>query len=291
MRHSLLIRSCVVTLGICGTWLAYTQTQPKPPVLRLNPVKENLYEITGHGGNVAVYVTTEGVVLVDDKFEIDHETILQMVKSVTSEPIRYVISTHHHDDHSGGNASFIGSAEIISTAKARRNILLHKQPGVTETMVPARITFDKECSVFLGGREVRAVFAGRGHTDGDAVVYFPQLRTIHTGDLMAGETPNLNYTVIDYGGGGSILEWLRTLDEVLKMDFDTVIPGHGKVTDKAGLLAYRNTLDKLRSRTALAVRSGASQDNVENMIAAEFGWEHGGPNFQFSLPGLIEELR
>jgi len=284
-------RATSIALGLCGIWLAYTQIPPKPPILSLNKVKEDLYQITGHGGNVAVYVTAEGVILVDDKFEIDHDTIVQIVKSVTNQPIRYVVSTHYHDDHSGGNAGFIGSTEIISTAKARHNILKHKQPGVTVNLVPARITFSEECSLFLGGKEVRAVFLGRGHTDGDAVIYFPEHRTIHTGDLMAGETPNLNYTVIDYAGGGSIVAWVRTLDDVLKMDFETVIPGHGKITNKAGLLAYRDTLDKLRSRTTSMVRAGASQDDVEKMVTAEFGWKRGGQNFQFSFPGLIEELR
>jgi len=110
-------------------------------------------------------------------------------------------------------------------------------------MAPARIVFTDESSVFLGGKEVRAHYYGRGHTNGDAVMYFPALKTIHTGDLMAGTSP-----LIDYPGGGSVVEWTKTLDRVLALDFDTVIPGHGAVTNKAGLLTYRNNVEKLRNR-------------------------------------------
>jgi cyclase len=94
-------------------------------------------------------------------------------------------------------------------------------------------------------------YFGRGHTNGDAIIYFPALRTLHTGDLMAGKTP-----LIDYPGGGSVVEWTRTLDEAMKLDFDTVIPGHSPVTDKAGLLAYRHNVEKLRNRAAGMIREG-----------------------------------
>src|SRR5208282_4769256 len=114
----------------------------------------------------------------------------------------------------------------------------------------------------LGGKQVRAIYVGRGHTNGDAVIYFPALKTLHTGDLMAGTTP-----LIDYNGGGSVVEWTRTLDGALKLDFDTVIPGHGKVTDKAGLVTYRNNVEKLRDRVTGLIREGKSQEEVGKVMA------------------------
>jgi glyoxylase-like metal-dependent hydrolase (beta-lactamase superfamily II) len=269
-----------------GCWMAYTQTQKAPAKLTLNKVKEDLFEIEGDGGNVAVYVTNEGVILIDDKFEQDHEGILEKVKSVTSQPVKYVINTHHHSDHSGGNVGFAGSAQIISTANARANIVEHKQPGAPASMTPASVVFTKECSVFLGGKEVRANYYGRGHTNGDAVIYFPALRTLHTGDLMANASP-----LIDYAGGGSLAEWAKTLDAALKLDFDTVIPGHGKVTDKAGLQAYRDNVEKLRSRVSGLVHEGKSADDVGKVLAAEFGWQAGGMQMQWGLPGMMKELK
>src|SRR5260370_391270 len=117
---------------------------------------------------------------------------------------------------------------------------------------------------------------------GDAVIYFPALRTIHTGDLMAGTSP-----LIDYPGGGSVVEWTKTLDAAMKLDFDTVIPGHGKVTNKAGLLAYRDNVEKLRNRVSGLIREGTGQDDVGKAVMAEYGWAAGSLNMQWSLPGMM----
>lgn len=265
-------------------WFAWTQTQPAK--LTISKVKDGLYNIEGDGGNVAALVTDEGVLLVDDKFEQDHEAIVSSVKSVTSQPIRYIVTTHHHSDHSGGNGKFISSAEIISTANARANILNHKQSNAAENMVPARVVFTDEMSVFLGGQEVRAKFVGRGHTNGDAVVYFPGLKTLHTGDLMAGTSP-----LIDYPGGGSLANWAQTLDGAMMLDFDTVIPGHGKVTDKAGLKTYRDNVDKLKMRVSGLIRDGKSQEEVGKVMTAEYKWAPNSINMQWSLPGMMTELK
>lgn len=287
MSRTLLARLSAAALLLTGCWIAYTQTQAPAPKLTVSKVKEDLYMIEGDGGNVAVYVTSEGVILVDDKYEQDHEGIVAQVKSVTPLPVKYILSTHYHADHSGGNGKFLPTAEIISTANARSNIVNHKQQSNPPPVVaPARVTFTEETAVFLGGKEVRARYFGRGHTNGDAIVYFPALRTIHTGDMMAGTTP-----LIDYPGGGSVVEWVKTLDAAMKLDFDTVIPGHGAVTTKAGLLNYRNNVDKLRARAAGLIREGKSQDDVAKVMTAEFGWGPTSLQMQWSLPGMMAELK
>jgi glyoxylase-like metal-dependent hydrolase (beta-lactamase superfamily II) len=153
-------------------------------------------------------------------------------------------------------------------------------------MEPARITFTDQTAVFLGGKEVRAYYFGRGHTNGDAIIYFPALRTLHTGDLMAGTTP-----LIDYPGGGSLAEWTNTLDRALKLDFDTVIPGHGPVTTKAGLTTYRNNVDKERVRVTSLIREGKTQDEVGKVMMAEYGWGANSLQMQWSLPGMMTELK
>ena len=155
-------------------------------------------------------------------------------------------------------------------------------PGVAA----ARVTFTEESVLFLGGKEVRAHYFGRGHTNGDALIYFPALRTVHTGDMMAGATP-----LIDYPGGGSVVEWTKTLDAAMKWDFDTVIPGHGAVTNKAGLLTYRNNVEKLRVRAAALIHEGKSQEDVGKVMIAEFGWQPTGLQMQWSLPGMMQELK
>jgi len=280
MKRTTLLRLFVAVLFFVGSWTAYTQNPP-PGQMTISKVKDDLYQIVGDGGNVAVYVTGEGVILVDDKFEPDYEQIVAKVKSVTTEPIKYILNTHHHADHSGGNVKFAPPVQIISTANARANIIEKKQPGA-----PANVTFTDETSVFLGGKEVRAKYFGRGHTDGDAVIYFPALKTIHTGDLMAGNSP-----FIDYLGGGSVVEWTKTLDGAMKLDFDTVIPGHGGVTNKAGLWTYRNNVEKLRTRVQGLVRSGKNPEEIGKVMMAEYGWAANGLQMQWSLPGMMAELK
>ena len=166
MTRTSIVRLSAGVVFLAASWIAYTQNQP--PQLTISKVKDDLYQIVGDGGNVAVYVTNEGVILVDDKYDQDHDAIVEKVKSVTSQPVKYVLSTHHHADHSGGNAKFLPTAEIISTANARANIVEHKQSNAPPGVAPARLVFTEECSVFLGGKEVRSRHFGRGHTNGDA---------------------------------------------------------------------------------------------------------------------------
>jgi cyclase len=286
MRTALVVRISAGVVFLALAWFAFTQNKG-PAKLTVNKVKDDLYEIVGDGGNVAVYITNEGVILIDDKFDMDHEGIVEGVKSVTSQPIKYIINTHYHQDHSGGNGKFLSTAEIISTQNARTNILEHKQSsaGPPEVMA-ARITFTTETSVYLGGKEVHAYYFGRGHTNGDAVIYFPALRVLHTGDLMAGASP-----LIDYAGGGSVVEWTKTLDKALQLDFDTVIPGHGDVTNKAGLKTYRDNVEKLRNRVSGLVHEGKSQEEVAKVMETEYKWAPNSLQQQWSVPGMIQELK
>src|SRR5689334_20637128 len=158
MPKNLLSVALAVVIGAAfASFQALTQQQA-PPQLMMEKTKDDLYTITGDGGNVAVLVTNEGVLLIDDKFEQDHDQIVAKVKSVTSQPIKYVISTHYHADHSGGNGKMLqmGGVQIISTSNSRKNILEHRQSNAPPNVVPAQVTFTEETSVFIGGKEVRA---------------------------------------------------------------------------------------------------------------------------------------
>jgi cyclase len=280
MSRTLLIRSSAAALVLAGAWVAFTQAPPAP--LTLNKVKDDLYVIQDNGsGNVAIYITNEGTILVDDKFERNYDGIMEKVKSVTDKPVKYVMSTHHHGDHTGSSAKFLETAEIIAHKNNRINMINGKQPGVP------RVVFTDEADVFLGGKEVRARYFGRGHTNGDAVIYFPALRTIHTGDLMAGTSP-----LIDYSGGGSLKEWAATLDGIMKgFDFDTVIPGHGEVTNKAGLLKYRNDVEKLTTEVSSMIKQGKNKDDVKNMLIANYKWDPAGLPMRVSLDGMLTEMK
>ncbi|HEX2852859.1 MAG TPA: MBL fold metallo-hydrolase [Opitutaceae bacterium] len=269
---------------------AADSVRPPRAALVLEKIADDLFVLIGNGGNVAVLVTDEGVVLVDDKFEQDYDAIIASVKTVTDQPVKYVFNTHHHSDHSGGNTHFITVAEIISHKNARVNIVENKQGNAAPNMKPARIVFTDETSVFLGGKEVRARYFGRGHTNGDIFIYFPAQRVIHTGDVMAGNTP-----LIDYSGGGSVVEWTKTVDAAMAgLDFDKVIPGHGAVTNRAGLQTYRDNVEKMRTQIAALIREGKTKEEVRTALAALYPGAYGNPgslNNQWSLPGFMTELK
>jgi glyoxylase-like metal-dependent hydrolase (beta-lactamase superfamily II) len=294
MNRRYLVRASGAGLFLFLTWLAWTQNPSAPAGLKVNPVRENLWEIEGDGGNVAVRVTNEGVILVDDKYERDHHAIVAAIKSLTSQPVKYILSTHYHEDHSGGNALFLPAVQIISTRNARMSILGHQQLDASPNIQPAPIVFTEESSVFLGGVEARAHYFGRGHTNGDAVVYFPDLKTIHMGDLMA-DTSDLRMgtsPTVDYNGGGSLLEYPKTIDKVLAAyDFDTVIPGHGPVTNRQGLITYRDNVVKLIARAQAFIRQGHSQDELSKFMQKEYRWAPTSLPQQWSVPGMMKELK
>jgi cyclase len=286
MRRSTLIRLGAISFAAVCAWTTYTQSPPAHP-LAYKQVKDDLWVIEGtsngasDAGNIAALVTSEGVILVDDRFEQDYPEVLAAVKKITPQPIKYVMNTHHHGDHTGGNARMMANAEIIIQENARKHMIATKMPG------PPRITFSREASVFLGGKEVRAIYYGRGHTDGDVAVYIPHDRTVHLGDLMAG-TRGVTNPVMDYSSGASLKDWPATLDGALKLDVDTVIPGHGEVTDKAGLLAHRNKVEAVLERATTMVHQSKSKEEIAHAMTAEFDFK---PINLQPLDGLIAELK
>jgi glyoxylase-like metal-dependent hydrolase (beta-lactamase superfamily II) len=241
----------------------------------ITKLKDGLYIIPGYdgqvtGGNVAVRVTSEGVVIVDDRFPPSSAEIAGKVRSVTPQPIKYVVSTHSHGDHTGGHPEFINMAEIIGHRNNRANMVAGKQAA------PPRIVFTDQMSVHLGGVEVEALHLGRGHTNGDAVVYFRDLRTVHTGDLVVwGRRTDKSVLTpfMDYSTGGSLVEWIGTLDKVLQIDFDAAIPGHGPVLSKDDVRAFRQKLLTLRQRAEELVKSGVRKPEfVGKLKTDDLAW-------------------
>jgi len=290
MSRILLVRLAAGTIATLGAWVAYTQTPQTPPQLKLNKIADDLYEIEGDGGNVAVYLTNDGVIVIDDKYERDYADIMAKIKSITDKPVKYVLNTHQHGDHTGGNAKmFEVSAEIIAHRNARANMVAGKMPGVP------RVSFSDETEVFLAGKEVRAHYFGRGHTNGDAVIFFPAARTIHTGDLYTvGAKPGTVAPFIDYSASGSVVDWTKTLDGILNSgwDFDTVIPGHGPIMKKADLAQYRQDFGKMQTRISVLVRGGMSKDGVTKVLVDEFGWSPSPEAFSSrSIDPMMAELK
>jgi cyclase len=289
MNRRVFICIFVTMLWVFGAWVVHTQTAKQPAPLRIAKVKEDLFMISGEGGNVAVYRTPEGVILVDDMFDRNHADILDQVKTVTDKPIRYVINTHQHDDHAGGDLKMLPVAEVIAHDNVHANLSHIRQPYYEDTpgtpIGLPRITFSHELSVHLGGKEVRAIYFGRGHTSGDAVIYFPDLKTIHTGDLFLGRPASRPDTpvrpaganiYVDYAQGGSFREWTKTLDGTLQLDFDTAIPGHGPVSTKSDVVKFRNDVETMRTRLISLVKAGNTKPQILNVLETDYGWRSTG---------------
>ncbi len=264
------------------------QGGPPPAQLRIEPVKPGLYAILNPGANtLAVRVTAEGVILVDDMFEPNYEQIVSLVKTVTDQPVKYVISTHHHGDHTGGNVRFLGaSAQIIGHKNARAAMTRGRtpQPG------PPPLTFTTEAAVHLGGADAQLFHVGPGHTNGDTIVYFPDLRVMATGDLFV-VLPRV--PTIDYGNGGTTLGWVPTLDKVLQFDFDTVIPGHGPVSTKADLQRFKERMVTLQTRTRELIKQGVPKDQyISKLKADDLGWGLGADTLfvRNAASGFYDEL-
>jgi glyoxylase-like metal-dependent hydrolase (beta-lactamase superfamily II) len=286
------LAAAVAILCLAQTaWVVTQSVKAKPPgVLKTERIKGDLYLISGEGGNVALYTTTEGVVLVDDMFDRNHDDILKQVKSVSDKPLKYVINTHQHDDHAGGDARMLPLTEVIAHKNVRVNLSDIKQPYYEDTpgtpIGLPRITFTDELDVNLGSKEIQARYFGRGHTNGDAVIYFPELKAIHTGDLFlnnraqprpgAPPRPPGVPVYADYAQGGSFLEWTKTLDGILRLDFDTVIPGHGPVATKADVVKFRADLETMKTRLVGLVKGGISKPELLKVLEDDYGWRSTG---------------
>jgi len=274
----------VLGVALAGAYV-YGQQPPQPSQLNTIKVKDGLYVIHNDfvPGNTTALVTNEGVVLVDDKFEVDHDNIMAELKKVTSQPVKYVINTHHHGDHSGGNVKMLamGGVQVIAAETAWQNMVdgnLLGRPSVT---------FDRQAHLHIGGKNVDVYHFGRSHTNGDSVVLFPSERVLAAGDMFTygDATPQL----VDYAGGGSAKEWTPTLDSVLALDFDAVVPGHGDVTTKAEMRKFRDSTLRLRTRVHDMLGQKKSKDDIAKMLQSEFHFAE--LHMMLSLDGLMAELR
>ena len=274
--------SVLLYFGLTSAQQRATFTTEQLEMLRIRqiPGKEGLYLMPGFdgsmsGGNIAILVTEEGVLIVDNKYSYSYDDITRQISTVTSQPIHYVLNTHHHFDHAGSNASFMPSAQVIGHENVRVNMLRNFGPSASPEGAP-KITYSDQTSVHLGGVEVQAHHLGCGHTNGDSVIFFPALRTVHTGDLfiwgdrMDGSTMA---PFIDYYNGGCASDWVTTLDRLLELDFDTVIPGHGPLLRKAEVRIFRDKFEQLVSRVGGLIADGVDRDEIAAQLnISDLNW-------------------
>jgi len=246
-------------------------------------VTDSVHVIYGVGGNVAVLRTDRGPVIVDTmSFPIQGRRIRDLAERLGGGPTQAVVNTHYHVDHTHGNPAWPAGTRIVATERTRA-YLDHFGSAFWEDSAsgsaPNELFTDRH-ELRIGGKTVRSFYMGRGHTDGDLVVLFVEDRVLHMGDLFF----HRRYPNIDLEAGGSVQQWAETLDRVLALEFEHVVPGHGLVTDRAGLLEFQRFIAELAEYAGESAAAGRSLQ--ETLAAANL--EHDGTFKEMSIPFLFK---
>jgi len=279
MHRALLRLRCAGLAALALTGASLTgQAQGLDTVpVRTVRVTDGVYMLMGAGGNIGVSVGPDAVFLVDDQFAPLTPKIVAAVASISTKPVRFVLNTHWHFDHTGGNEN-MGRAGVLIVAhdNVRRRMstrqfiefLKREDPPAPATALPV-VTFTDAVTFHINGDEVAAVHVARAHTDGDAIVHFRKTDVVHMGDVYV----TYGYPFIDLSSGGSIDGMIDAVERVMAMidDSSKVIPGHGVLSNRAGLGGYRTMLVTIRDRVQRQIAAGASlRDAIATRPTAEF---------------------
>lgn len=257
--------------GILGLLaMANAQAQEAPAVqFTMTQVADSVYMLKGRGGNIGLSVGADGVFMIDDQYAPLTEGIRAEIAKISDQPVRFLINTHWHGDHTGGNESLGGTGTVIVAHENVRKRMSSDQvlalfgsevPASTDGSLPI-ITFDSSVTFHLNGEDIRAMHVAHAHTDGDSIIHFPASNVVHAGDVtFIGQ-----YPFIDVGTGGSINGLISAVDAILALcdDNTKIIPGHGPLSTPADLRSYRTMLATMRDRIAAMIADGKSLEQVQ----------------------------
>lgn len=261
-----------------------------PAVAEIQQVKDNLYLITGGGGNTAAFVTDAGVVLVDTKLANWGQAILDKVRTVTDKPITTIINTHTHGDHTGSNSFFGATVNTVTHVNTEAN--MKRMPafqGDGAVFLPKR-TYTDRLTLGSGRDQIDLHHFGAGHTNGDTFVVFKQPRVMHTGDMFPGKNPPF----VDANNGGSVVAYGRTLTQAAAVpDVDLVITGHSTVMTPADLKLYAEFNTEFAEWARAQKKAGKTVDqaSAEYQMPAKYpGYTVGGGGVRGNLQAAYAEL-
>ena len=239
--------------------------------MKVSKVGGNVYMLEGAGGNIGASVGEDGIVVVDDQYAPLAEKIQAVLKGITDRPVRFVINTHYHGDHTGSNAFFQRTATVIAQDNVRKRL---EQAGVAGNGGSVRmdtkaqpkealpiITFDHDVTVHLNGEDIRALHFPAGHTDGDSIIFFPRSNVVHMGD----DYVTYGFPFIDVDSGGSVNGMIDAVDKVIgQLPPDVkVIPGHGPVGTIDDMRVYLKMLKDTRDVVQGALQQGKTLDQMK----------------------------
>jgi len=266
---------------------------PPPAPITIKQVKPGLYMVINGGGNSTVRVTDQGVILVDTKNLGDqfYNDLVAQIKTVTPQPIKYAIVTHVHQDHAGNIERFEkAGVPVIVYEGLNQNLHVGGPNGkgyeaAQGKPADANMPYKgKNKKVKVGKTEVVAAHFASGHTGGDSVVYFPDVKTVALGDEFTAAGPNCDYPM-----GGSILGWSKSLAEVLKWDFDTAIPGHGNdPLKKADVVTFQKRMDAIGKKAVELAKAGTPKEQIRQQIQMQLGPEVMG---MWNMTQVVNDMR
>jgi cyclase len=263
--------------------------------IKVHKLSGNVYMLQGAGGNIGATVGEDGVAIVDDQYAPLSPKIKAALQQLSPKPVRFVINTHWHGDHTGGNAQFADTAAILAHANVRRRLASGGKspsgevPPASGSALPV-VTFEQGLSLWWNGEEIRAIHPGRGHTDGDSVIWFTKSNVVHMGDdYFAGTFP-----IVDLASGGSVVRLIESLDVILgQVPTDAkIIPGHGPVTDVAELRRFRSMLSEVVGAVKRGLGAGKTVEQMqqEKILAPWEDWNKGYVNADKFLAVVAEDL-
>jgi len=258
--------------------LLFSQDQNFDKVqIKVHPVAGSVYMLEGAGGNIGVSVGDDGIVIVDDEFAPLAPKIKAALKGISDKPVRFVLNTHWHGDHVGGNAQFSTEATIIAQDNVRERMQTGSTaPGRTIKPYPKEalpiITFNDRATVHLNGEDIRAMHFPAGHTDGDSIIYFTKSNVIHMGDDFV----RYGFPFVDLNSGGSVEGMLAAVEKIIAtFPGDVkVIPGHGELSTVADMKPYADMLRETLAKVQAGVKQGKTLDQLqqEKVLAGYEKW-------------------
>ena len=262
---------------------ALAQTDYSKVEIKTTKLADHVYMMTGAGGNLGLSAGDDATFLIDDQFAPLTAKIVDAISKVAGKPVKFVVNTHWHFDHVGGNENFgAAGAVILAHENVRRRMSTDQMIEMMKMPVPASphvalpvITFAEGVTFHLNGDEIRVIHVAPAHTDGDAIVHFVKSDVIHMGDLFF----NKMYPFIDTGSGGRIDGMVAGCDQALAIASDStkIIPGHGPLGTKADLKAYRDMLAAVSERVKKLVAEGKKPDEIAKAgVTADFDAVYGG---------------
>jgi glyoxylase-like metal-dependent hydrolase (beta-lactamase superfamily II) len=270
----------LVLLLLAATGALAQQQDFSKVEVKATRVAGNVYVLTGAGGNIGATVGDDGVAIIDDQFAPLSPKIHAALQKLSPKPVRFVINTHWHGDHTGGNAEFADTATILAQANVRKRLqaggkVLDREVAPAPHAALPVVTFEQGLSLWWNGEEIRAIHPGRGHTDGDSVIWFTKSNVVHMGDdYFSGMFP-----FVDLESGGSVVKLIESLDVILgQIPADAkIIPGHGPVSGVPELRKYRAMLDEAVGAVRKGLASGKSVEQLrkENVLAPWADWGKG----------------